>query len=148
MFLLQILLIAGQYNLPTYDTVLHFVNGHLPKLLPGDDLIQLSKSSILDMLSDPTLSYVKSEDFFHFIVRCGQFMCCAVGYSVLSDVLLLSTHLRCVRPAFWRHTDTLYVRLSVIGVCESPMQYFLAAGAHLIPPLHHRVHKGQSHSPM
>ena len=36
----KILLLVSQHNLPIYDTVLHFVNGHLPELLPGDDFVQ------------------------------------------------------------------------------------------------------------
>ena len=65
----KILLLVIQHSLPIYDTVLHFVYGHLPELLPGDDYIQLSKCSLLDLESVQPLSYVKGEDFLRFIFR-------------------------------------------------------------------------------
>jgi hypothetical protein len=65
----QILLLSSLHNLETYDSAFRFVSGHLPELMSGDDLMDFTKASLISLMSDPTLSYVKREDFFHFLVR-------------------------------------------------------------------------------
>ena len=65
-------LLASQCNLQIYDTVHHFVIGHLPELLPGDDLDQLSISSFLGIESDKPLSYVNGVNFFRFMFRWAK----------------------------------------------------------------------------
>lgn len=65
----QILLLSSLHNLETYDSAFKFVCGHMPELMAGTDLLSFTKSSLLSLVSDVTLSYVKREDFFDFIVR-------------------------------------------------------------------------------
>ena len=93
----NIWLLVSQCDLPIYDTVLHFDNGHLPELLPGDDLIQLLRSSLLDMGSDQPLSYVKGEDFYHFVFRYSSIP----WSSCLRNVRCTSTRASWPRTAGW-----------------------------------------------
>ncbi|KAL8611024.1 hypothetical protein ACOMHN_042640 [Nucella lapillus] len=65
----QIMLMSSLYNLNTYDDAFKYVCGHLPEVLSGNELLDLTESSILTFVMDPTLSYVRREDFFNFLVR-------------------------------------------------------------------------------
>lgn len=69
----QILLLSSLHNLGTYDAAFKFVSGHLPELMAGNDLMDFTKTSLLTLVSDPTLSYVKREDFYNFIIRWTEY---------------------------------------------------------------------------
>lgn len=66
---LKLTLLSSLYNLELYNTAFEFVCGHLPEVMQLPDMLQLTKDSLLTIITDPTLLYVKREQFFDFIVR-------------------------------------------------------------------------------
>ncbi|XP_076464175.1 kelch-like protein 11 [Babylonia areolata] len=66
----KILLIASLYNLDEkYEDVLRFVHGNLQELMEGDQLLDLTSTSVHSFFTEPTLSYISRSDFFNFLVR-------------------------------------------------------------------------------
>nr|KAG5712375.1 hypothetical protein BaRGS_023954 [Batillaria attramentaria] len=66
----QIALLSSMYNLDhLYLRSFQYMCGHLPELLVKDDMLQLTKDSVQALIADRTLSYVKRELFFDFIIR-------------------------------------------------------------------------------
>lgn len=66
----QIALLSSTYNLEhLYQRSFQHICAYLPELLLKDDMLQLAKDSVQSLITDSTLSYVKRELFFDFIVR-------------------------------------------------------------------------------
>ncbi|KAK3597442.1 hypothetical protein CHS0354_040182, partial [Potamilus streckersoni] len=62
-------LLASLYDLDIYNRMYDYVRGHLPDLMKRGDILTLTHDSILGLLMDETLTYVKQEDFFNFILK-------------------------------------------------------------------------------
>ncbi|XP_046564121.1 LOW QUALITY PROTEIN: uncharacterized protein LOC124272919 [Haliotis rubra] len=62
-------LMASLYDLELYNRAFQFLRGHLPEVMGKDDILVLTKESIVFLLTDETLSYVSQEEFFDFIFR-------------------------------------------------------------------------------
>ncbi|KAH3697004.1 kelch-like protein 21 [Dreissena polymorpha] len=62
-------LLASQYDLDNYPRVFEYMRGHLPEVLQQPDMLILTAESVVEMIKDPTLSYVPRIDFFKFILK-------------------------------------------------------------------------------
>ncbi|WAR23710.1 KLH11-like protein [Mya arenaria] len=62
-------LMASLYDLDIYIRVYEYIRGHLPEVLEHSDTLSLTSESIIEMLKDPTLSYVSKKEFFEFVLR-------------------------------------------------------------------------------
>lgn len=65
----QICLLCSLYDLDIYNKTHDFLRGHLPEVMKKSDILSLTHDSVLSFISDPTLSYIPQEEFFHFIAK-------------------------------------------------------------------------------
>ena len=62
-------LLASLYSLDIYSRVYDYIRGHLPEVMNNEDTMSLTSDSVLELLRDPTLTYVARKDFFNFIIK-------------------------------------------------------------------------------
>ncbi|WAR18114.1 KLH11-like protein [Mya arenaria] len=62
-------LLSGSYNIEFYSQALEFMRAHLPDVMDTPEAFELSPDSLLDIVSDPALSYVPRISLFNFIVK-------------------------------------------------------------------------------